>query len=510
MREKPFPAALAADDGTRYCLLMPPFPLLFRGSALGYALTVLGLFTSGTFAADPEPDFVKEIRPLLATRCWFCHGATKQQGHLRLDSAPFARQGGNSQQNLLTNDIAQNVLLKRLRSEDAALRMPHEGPPLTTAQISLFERWLRAGAKWPDDSKPLEEPRNWLERLAFLLDLPVEHLYPAAGMFLVCLMFILLLEQGRQRGQNNASTWFWKRIGNCARNVGYGGYWALLLLCVASGLALHVRYLKQEITNLRVANTIKKGKSTLESTAGGENQSPKLLRPQHPPRLGGVYYRGNDERNERLYNGGFYRTAIMEVYLCGPDQQPLVWNDPLPSERCQLQFIIRRAPFATPTLFTPEIMQQVFVSQSSPGLERANVAEERVHLTELEPGEHWEAWYPLPDLSAGERRTGTLYIQQGRLEQGKLSGTVHFGIGYNLLVEDGKISPSSEVWLGTVYLPTVVTPPAPNQISIYEWLDFRPIPEIIGGNTTDPKLLGVEQHLEKQPTADGEKPLPQE
>ena len=34
-----------------------------------------------------------------------------------------------------------------------------------------------------------------------------------------------------------------------------------------------------------------------------------------------------------------------------------------------------------------------------------------------------------------------------------------------------------------------------------EWFDSRPIPEIVGGNTSDPKLLGEEQHLEKLRTS---------
>ena len=503
-------AALVADDGTRYFQSMPAVSFPFRCLTFGIALALLGWVASRATAADSPPDFVKDIRPLLANHCWSCHSAAKQLGHLRLDTAPFARQGGNSQQNLLTSDLSQNLLLKRLRSNDAAVRMPHESPPLTMVQIGFVERWLAAGAPWPNENKPPEKPLEWYERLAFLVDLHVEHLYPAGGMFLVCLVFILLLEQGRRRGQDAGCTWAWKNIGNCARNLGYGGYWALLLGCLVSGLFLHVNYLKREITNLRVVRSVNNGNTTSGAIDASENQPPKLFRPQHPPRLGGVYYRGNDERNERLFNGGFYRTAIMEVYLCGGDKQLLAWNDPLPNDGCQLRFIIRRAPMATPTLFTPEIMQGIFLSQSSPGLERANVAEERVLLTELEPGEHWEAWYPLPALTEGERRTGTLYIQQGRLEKGKLSGTVHFGIGYDLLVAEGKVSPKSEVWLGTVYVPTVVIPPSPSQITIYEWLDFRPIPEIEGGNSTDPKLLGVEQYLGPQPTSKGENQPPGE
>ena len=38
------------------------------------------------FTAEQLDFFETEIRPLLAAHCWKCHGETKQQGELRLDS----------------------------------------------------------------------------------------------------------------------------------------------------------------------------------------------------------------------------------------------------------------------------------------------------------------------------------------------------------------------------------------------------------------------------------------
>ena len=38
-------------------------------------------------------------------------------------------------------------------------------------------------------------------------------------------------------------------------------------------------------------------------------------------------------------------------------------------------------------------------------------------------------------------------------------------------------------------------PPAQQGVAFHEWFDFRPIPEITGGNSTDPKLLGIEEHI---------------
>src|SRR5262249_22020177 len=45
----------------------------------------------------------------------------------------------------------------------------------------------------------------------------------------------------------------------------------------------------------------------------------RRIRPKHPPRMSGEYYRGNDERNAALFNGGFYRTCTLRVGLVQPD-----------------------------------------------------------------------------------------------------------------------------------------------------------------------------------------------
>ena len=58
-------------------------------------------------------------------------------------------------------------------------------------------------------------------------------------------------------------------------------------------------------------------------------------------------------------------------------------------------------------------------------------------------------------------------------------------------VEDGRLAPGSDLWMGALLLPgnSIATPPG--HIHTMEWLDFRPIPEIEGEHTTDKKLIGV-------------------
>ena len=50
--------------------------------------------------------------------------------------------------------------------------------------------------------------------------------------------------------------------------------------------------------------------------------------------------------------------------------------------------------------------------------------------------------------------------------------------------------------MGCLYQPSIVSlPPDPNKLPFNEWFDDEPITEITGENTTDPKLLGIPEHV---------------
>ena len=52
--------------------------------------------TDPTRAAALEKFFEQNVRPLLAEKCYSCHGAKKQKGGLRLDSLEAILKGGES------------------------------------------------------------------------------------------------------------------------------------------------------------------------------------------------------------------------------------------------------------------------------------------------------------------------------------------------------------------------------------------------------------------------------
>ena len=116
-------------------------------------------------AADDRVDYLNQIKPLLRERCFGCHGALKQEGGLRLDTAALAIAGGDSGEAIAIGDAAaESLLLQRVSATDPSDRMPpeHEGEPLTVEQTGLLHRWILAGAPAPDDEKPETDPaEHW-------------------------------------------------------------------------------------------------------------------------------------------------------------------------------------------------------------------------------------------------------------------------------------------------------------------------------------------------------------
>lgn len=123
------------------------------------------LFISDAIPAQEPVDYLRQIKPILQHRCYACHGALKQEGGLRLDTAALAIKGGDSGAVMMPGELADNsILLKRVAAQNADERMPpsEEGEALTAEQIELLHRWIAAGAKAPADEQPEADPsRHW-------------------------------------------------------------------------------------------------------------------------------------------------------------------------------------------------------------------------------------------------------------------------------------------------------------------------------------------------------------
>ena len=105
-------------------------------------LTALG--TSLLTAADSgEPQFERDIRPLLKIHCLDCHGATKEKkGGLDLRLRRLLAQGGDSGPAIVPGNSEKSRLLQRLRLGE----MPPGDTKMPAEAIAVIERWIAAGA----------------------------------------------------------------------------------------------------------------------------------------------------------------------------------------------------------------------------------------------------------------------------------------------------------------------------------------------------------------------------
>ncbi|MCS6852560.1 MAG: PSD1 and planctomycete cytochrome C domain-containing protein [Gemmataceae bacterium] len=125
--------------------------------SLGFILCV-----APSVAAGQRVDYLRDIKPLLATHCVACHGPQKQRGGLRLDTAAGVRQGGNSGPAVIPGKSGQSLLIHAVTGTNEARPMPPEGPRLSTAQVDLLKTWIDEGALAPEESTVAESatPRS--------------------------------------------------------------------------------------------------------------------------------------------------------------------------------------------------------------------------------------------------------------------------------------------------------------------------------------------------------------
>src|SRR5207249_1243572 len=97
-----------------------------------------------------DVDYLRDVKPILASHCYTCHGAIKQKGGLRLDTATLLRDGGDTGP-VVVPGKGEGPLLDRLLGKNGLSRMPpeSEGDALKPAQIAAIRRWIERGMPAP-------------------------------------------------------------------------------------------------------------------------------------------------------------------------------------------------------------------------------------------------------------------------------------------------------------------------------------------------------------------------
>jgi Protein of unknown function (DUF1553)/Protein of unknown function (DUF1549)/Planctomycete cytochrome C len=116
-----------------------------------FALAIFLFRISTAAAADPAPkpvDFTHDVKPLLAAKCYACHGPDegKRKAKLRLDEADAALK-----KVIKPGNAGASLFVKRITTEDVTEVMPPttaKTGSLTASQIDLLRRWVEQGAKF--------------------------------------------------------------------------------------------------------------------------------------------------------------------------------------------------------------------------------------------------------------------------------------------------------------------------------------------------------------------------
>ena len=110
-------------------------------------LLVVAVSVQNATAADVS--FLRDVAPILTTRCAGCHGDKKAEGDYRLHTFDYLLLAGASGSVAVTpGKPEESELLARLVDADPATRMPQEDDPLTKAEIETVRNWIAAGAKF--------------------------------------------------------------------------------------------------------------------------------------------------------------------------------------------------------------------------------------------------------------------------------------------------------------------------------------------------------------------------
>lgn len=131
-------------------------------------LTVLCYAAASAAEQKPSPQavdfFEKNVRPVLAEKCFMCHGATLQQSQLRLDSREALLKGGARGPAIAPGKPEQSLLLKAITHADEKMKMPPTGK-LSDKDIENLTAWVKMGAPWTarvtSDQLSVTSQKHW-------------------------------------------------------------------------------------------------------------------------------------------------------------------------------------------------------------------------------------------------------------------------------------------------------------------------------------------------------------
>src|SRR5258705_11016709 len=110
--------------------------------------------------ASGPVDFTKDVQPLLAEKCYGCHGPRRQEAGLRFDVKVDALKGSENGPVIVPGKSAESLMVHAV-SQLGDLKMPKKGERLTAEQVGILRAWMDRGAQWPENVADNKGRDNW-------------------------------------------------------------------------------------------------------------------------------------------------------------------------------------------------------------------------------------------------------------------------------------------------------------------------------------------------------------
>ena len=467
-------------------------------------LFVQTLHSQQTEQASEDRVAYRNFKDLISDKCMSCHSGRFPDGGLSFETKETVDEGGDSGGPILSTDKNENELWKRITHEDLAIRMPKNGPGLTEEELAVVSKWIETGAYWPDGEPPKKdvvtigdenskkEESFFVKTFADLNDqlaLLPHRIFRILILVGICLLFLWIERKKKSRAKEQGSDrnlrW-WEKLNGFHLT-------SFLLMFLMWNFAemkhYQVQDTKAKFQRFKQISGMRVDKPTpVESVETGIP-----LRIRHKKSLAKTYYRGNCEYNDKLYNQGNYRTATFQLWLSDTSGNRLDVDDRLPDEYL-IQLEMTRAKGAAKSLFTPNVMQTIFITTNS--VKHDNLGPVIAQFVNVDPMEKWQCTIPVNSSEHSLDEPIVFHICKGDVFEGEGSGKPHYGIIFETGLDDGKLTDRSDLWMGNLLVNARLISLEENKIPPGEWFDVRPIPEIEGKNSDDPNLIGTPEHLD--------------
>ncbi len=113
------------------------------------AISTFLLSSIGSAVSGGEVDFASDVQPILARRCYACHGPDQQEGSLRFDDrSTLVGEADSGLIPIAPGKAAESELVRRITTKDESERMPPEGKPLSESEVAILIDWIESGANY--------------------------------------------------------------------------------------------------------------------------------------------------------------------------------------------------------------------------------------------------------------------------------------------------------------------------------------------------------------------------